>query len=124
MTNKINTNALQLENESLRQELHSINQTKKNILIYNQQFEKAFGVKSENLESLLPADFFNLELANPTKSHDLSFLHSWKAELRQRTDIRLQGKMKKTSKLSAKNTNALLQEFQVQQINLEVQNEE
>ncbi len=124
MTNKINTNALQLENESLRQELHSINQTKKNILIYNQQFEKAFGVKSENLESLLPADFFNLELANPTKSHDLSFLHSWKAELRQRTDTRLQDKIKKTNQLSATNKNALLQEFQVQQINLEVQNEE
>lgn len=124
MTNKINTNTLRLENESLRKELHSVNQTKNNILIYNRQFEKAFGVKSENLKELLPNDFFDVELAASTQKHELSFLHSWKAELRQRTDIRLQRKIKQTPKLSKINKDELLQELQVQQIHLEVQNKE
>jgi diguanylate cyclase (GGDEF)-like protein/PAS domain S-box-containing protein len=110
MAEKIDLCDLLLEVECLRKELHSLTQTKNDLLIYKQQFnaffdnapveaslkdlegryirvnkqaEKFLGVKSGNLVGLLPADILNPDLAAATREHDLSVLNSGKAETRR-----------------------------------------
>jgi diguanylate cyclase (GGDEF)-like protein/PAS domain S-box-containing protein len=110
MAEKIDPCDLLLEVECLRKELHSLTQTKNDLLIYKQQFnaffdnapveaslkdlegryirvnkqaEKFLGVKSGNLVGLLPADILNPDLAAATREHDLSVLNSGKAETRR-----------------------------------------
>ncbi|MFT6373272.1 MAG: diguanylate cyclase (GGDEF)-like protein/PAS domain S-box-containing protein, partial [Gammaproteobacteria bacterium] len=110
MTEKIDLRDLLLEVECLRKELHSLTQTKNDLLIYKQQFnaffdnvpveaslkdregryirvnkqaEKLLGVKSEDLVGLLPADILDPDLAAATREHDLLVLNSGKAETRE-----------------------------------------
>ncbi len=110
MTEKIDLRDLLLEVECLRKELHSLTQTKNDLLIYKQQFnaffdnapveaslkdregryirvnkqaEKLLGVKSEDLVGLLPAGILYPDLAAATREHDLSVLNSGKPETRE-----------------------------------------
>lgn len=105
-----NRQDLQLEIESLRQELHNQVQTNDELLVYkqqldailnnapvevylkdregrylriNKQFEKIFGVKSEDIVGLLPTDVHDPELAASTRNHDLFVLNSGKVEQRE-----------------------------------------
>jgi len=105
-----NSQNLLLEIESLREELHNQIQTNNELLVYkqqldailnnapvevylkdregrylriNRQFEKIFGVKSEDLMGLLPADVHDPELAASTRNHDLVVLNSGKVEERE-----------------------------------------
>ncbi|MFT5893784.1 MAG: PAS domain S-box-containing protein [bacterium] len=103
---------LQHEIESLQQELIEIKKTNKDLLVYKQQldailnnapvevylkdregrylrinkeFEKIFGVKSEELIGCLPCDVHDSELAVSTRNHDLLVLRSGVAERREET---------------------------------------
>lgn len=110
MDEKVNSHALLLEIEGLREELRSLTKSKNDLLIYknqfdaildnalveiypknkegryitiNKHFEKIFGVKNEDLVGLLPADVHYSELAISTRNYALSILNSGKAELRE-----------------------------------------
>jgi PAS domain S-box-containing protein len=105
-----NSRNLQLEIESLREELHNQVQTNSELLVYkqqldailnnapaevylkdregrylriNKQFEKIFGVKNEDLVGLLPTDVHDPELGASTRNHDLFVLNSGKVEERE-----------------------------------------
>ncbi len=105
-----NRQDLHLEIESLREELQNQVQTNSELLVYkqqldailnnapvevylkdregrylriNKQFEKIFGVKSEDLVGLLPTDVHDPELAKSTRNHDLFVLNSGKVEQRE-----------------------------------------
>jgi PAS domain S-box-containing protein len=112
MDEKINTHDLLLEVENLREELHSVTQNRNDLLIYKQQldaimdnapvevylkdregrytrvnkhYEKVFGVKSEDLVGMLPADALVHDpiLAASSRDQDLSVLNSGQAERRE-----------------------------------------
>ncbi|MFT7675348.1 MAG: PAS domain S-box-containing protein [Gammaproteobacteria bacterium] len=110
LNEKIKYQDLLLEVKSLREELHSLTQTKNDLVIYrqqldaildnapvevilkdregryiriNKQFEKIFGVKNEDLLGMLPADIHAHKLAALTRHNDLSVLSSGKAEWRE-----------------------------------------
>ena len=101
---------LQVENEALKRELEELRQFNKELLVCKQQldalmdhapvevylkdrvgrylkinkeFEKIFGVKSEDLVGLLPEDVHDPELAATTRHHDLTVLNSGVAEHRE-----------------------------------------
>jgi len=105
-----NRQGLQLEIESLREELQNQVQTNDELLVYkqqldailnnapvevylkdregrylriNKQFEKIFGVKSDDLVGLLPTDVHDPELGASTRNHDLFVLNSGKVEQRE-----------------------------------------
>ncbi|MDH3629730.1 MAG: ATP-binding protein [Gammaproteobacteria bacterium] len=105
-----NKQDLQLEIESLREELQYQVQANDELLVYkqqldailnnapvevylkdregrylriNKQFEKIFGVKSDDLVGLLPTDVHDPELGASTRNHDLFVLNSGKVEQRE-----------------------------------------
>lgn len=101
---------LQAENEKLLREVQELRQSNKELLVCKQQldalmdhapvevylkdrdgrylkinkeFEKIFGVRSEDLVGLLPEDVHDPELAASTRHHDLTVLNSGVAEHRE-----------------------------------------
>ena len=109
MDEKLNSQDLLLEVERLREELHSLTQTRNDLLIYkqqldaildnapvevylkdregrylriNKQFEKLFGVKNNDPVGLLPADVHNPVLAASPRDQDLFVLNTGKVERR------------------------------------------
>ena len=123
MDEKINFHEMLLETESQRKERLNFTQTKNDLLIYKQQFQRIFEVKTVGLMGSLLADIFDFERANFPQYYDRNVLNFDQAEPRQTVDAYQQAKVASVASLSAEDAQQRLNELQIDQIELEVQNE-